>query len=223
MLTHLDEQELDAKYPLPRWFGLAAPVVRALLRPFRRWLGGSIAGRVGRVERLEAQGAVRDAFELALASAPLCFAPARIPFLPPAGTKQLHDFQWWLFIATAARCARSLGADERRRLIDQLPSAPDPGGVMQARVLEELSRWRWREGDRRGAIDLVRQAVDADPTWPYARVTLAFYAKRSGLEDPLPALIDAVRADPLCLAHIESSFEDSPELIAALRGAVQPS
>src|SRR5437762_2888503 len=50
------------------------------------------------------------------------------------------------------------------------------------------SQWKWRAGDAHGAIASAKDAIAVDPTWPHAHVTLAFYADRSGLEDPLRAL-----------------------------------
>jgi hypothetical protein len=211
-VLHRDHQEIGAKYPIPAWVRAGVPVFRILLWPFRRWLGRSIAGRVGRVGRLEEHGKLREAFELALASAPMCLRQRLVPF-----------GSWWIFVASAARCASELGPEERRRVIDMLPSAPEPGGVEQATLFDEMSRWRWQENDVPGAIELAKQAIQADPTWPYAYVTLAFYAQRSGRLDPLPFLIDAVRADPEVRHHIESQFEDCPELLTALGSAVRPS
>jgi len=195
--SYRERQELDGKYPIPAWLRFVTAVMRPLLWPFRKWVWRTRVGRIGRVGWLEGEGRFREAFDLALESASLSLRPLR-----------------------TARCAGNLGAVEQQRVIDLLASAPAPGGLARAEVLEQMSRWRWRDGDAAGAIDLARQALGADPTWPYGRITLAFYGLKSGLADPLPPLIEAVRSDPEALRHIESSFKESPELLTALRKAI---
>lgn len=207
-------------------FERIAPVFAILLWPFRRWIRETIGNRLGRSERLEESGKFREAYDLAMESALLALLPhGSVLFSRTLGT--ILDVParstWWFFVARAARCARKLGPEERRRVIDLLPSAVDPGGREQAILFDEMSRWRWKENDATGAMELSKQAIQADPTWPHAYVTLAFYAHRTGRLDPLPFLIDAVRADPEVRYHIESEFEASPDLLAALRDAVQPS
>jgi len=229
VLTHRQHEEIDAKYPVPAWTPLALILMRVLLWPFpfaRRRMGSTMAGRVGKVGRLESGEKFREAFDLAMETIPLCLKPhGRVFFSRSLGASldQMNSWYWWFFLGRAARCARKLGPEERRRVIDVLPSAPEPGGKEQAMLFDEMSRWRWKENDATGAMELSKQAIQADPTWPYAYVTMAFYAHRTGRLDPLPLLIDAVRADPEVRHHIESEFEESPDLLAALRSAAQPS
>lgn len=79
MVTHHKQQEIGAKYPLPGWFGLVAPLIKLALWPFRRWLRRTLPSRLGQVGRLEHEGKLREAFELALEGMSRSSGSLRIP------------------------------------------------------------------------------------------------------------------------------------------------
>lgn len=195
-MLHRQYEEIGAKHPVPRWAGAALG-----------WGARAGRGMPGVIAR-------RSSWRSNLL--PVALRPRRFMQGTSGG-------MWWLFVAIAAHAAGYLGAEERKRVLGLLERKRQAGGREEASVLDELSRWRWAEHDVDGAIDLAKQAIAADPTWPYGYLTAAFYGSRSGRLDPLPLLIDAVRADPVCRPHIESQFADRPELLAAFRCAVSPS
>jgi hypothetical protein len=187
--------------------------MNAALFPFpflRRWLGGTISNRIGQVDRLHAAGKPDEAFELAMKTAPECLQGRSELW------RELNVGRFWILVAQAALLADT---DERRvRVAELLKTAPGPGGLSEARTLDEISRWRWQSGHAAGAIQTARAAVAADPTWPHSHLTLAFYLHVSNLGDPVASLVDAVRADEEAWPLVEKNF--GPELTAAVRAAM---
>ena len=189
----------------PRFQRWTAAVVSFLWRVFpsvRRC--AAILDRCGRVYDLRSEGKPREAFALAVQTIPDCLAE------PRAESKRTC---FWLLLTHAAQLAESV--EEQLQVLENLSRAPAPGAWREAAVLEEISRWPWRRGDATHAVQIARDAVRADPAWPWAHVTLAFYLQQSKLGDPLPELAQAVRADPECLPEIEKQF--GPELASSSR------
>jgi hypothetical protein len=197
---------------VPRWGGPLSAAMNAALFPFpflRRWIGGTIANRIGQVDRLQAAGKPHEAFELALKTAPACVGQTGI-------FAETNIDRFWVLAAQAALLADT---DERRvRVAELVKTAPGPGGLSEARTLDEISRWRWQAGHASGAIQTARAAVAADPSWPHSHLTLAFYLNEAKLGDPVPVLVEAVRADEEAWPLVEKNF--APELAAAVRAVL---
>jgi hypothetical protein len=198
-----------ASYPEPqeatslqtrRWLPWMTKAVNLALWPLpfaRRWIAGTISSRYGRVSRLRAEGKRSEAFDLAMRTIPYC----------SGGTgfrADMHRLFFWLLMTHAAELVDSL--EQQEQVLQMLQRAPGPGKQQEAAVLEEVSRWPWRRGEGAKAVELARAAVKADPSWPWAQLTLAFYLRESKLGDPLPVLAGALHADPACLPEIEKRF-----------------
>ncbi|HEX4386113.1 MAG TPA: hypothetical protein VH083_24310, partial [Myxococcales bacterium] len=176
-----------------RWLAACESLISRLLPFTRRWLAGAILDRCGRVYDLRSEGRPREAFALAIKTLPECLT----------GTPANRTF-FWLLLTHAAQLVDSF--EDQLEVLEALATTPGPGASQEAAVLEEISRWPWRRGDAVQAVQIARDAVNADPAWPWAHVTLAFYLKTAELGDPLPELTLAVRADPACLPEIEKQF-----------------
>lgn len=129
-----------------------------------------------------------------------------------------QDFYFWTFLDLAAQEAQHLSEEERRRVEGFLEEAPAPGGMLAASCLRCISGWRWKEGDREGAIKLAKEAVLADPSWPHSHILLGWFGLVSGRFDPLPTLRAALQADPSCAQEIRANrdFAGAKNLLRAL-------
>jgi len=94
-VLHREYQE-RAKHPAPRWLTALVPIFNVLLWPFGRWIRRTISNRFGRSGRLEQAGKFRDAYDLSMESAPLVLRP-------DGRVDEMGRWQWWVFVARAAR------------------------------------------------------------------------------------------------------------------------
>jgi hypothetical protein len=194
---------------LKRWAAAVVSFISRLLPFTRRWSAVAIMDRCGKVYDLRSEGRPREAFALAISTLPDCLAG------PRAASNRTF---FWLLLTHAAQLVESF--EDQLQVLESLASTPGPGGSQEAAVLEEISRWPWRRGDANHAVQIARDAVKADPAWPWAHVTLAFYLQRAKLGDPIPELTLAVHADPACLPEIEKQFGAEMASSPALRAFV---
>jgi len=201
-----------------------------LLRPVFRipWFGRRIdemlPARLGTASTRLQEGDFAAAFRLAVAGAAESNAPRSFYRLVGVDT-----YLWWSFAHRAAEAAARLGDREREQVEVLVDAPPEPGGMLEAECLEIRARWRWKAGDRDGALDLARRTVFADPTWPSGHVLLAWLGVVTGKLDPVPTLREAVRLSPATLATIRANpqFSKHPQVIAwleshELRHATEP-
>lgn len=198
-----------------RWLSAASERVAVpfgLLLQLVPGIGGllddSLPGRVARVGRLLDAGQFPQAFAAAQES--LAAAEAR--------RSQFQPIYWWMFLNSAARAASELGSKEQAGVEARLAAAPQPGGAVEAAILGLIARWRWKAGDRAGALERAQRAVQADPTSADSRILLAWLGQQSGKLDPLPLLREAVRLSPTALGAIRAipEFAAAAGLVAAL-------
>jgi hypothetical protein len=175
--------------------GKIAPPLRGLIRrmpALRSKLRNTLGGRSGAVFSVIEEKRFAEAFQLTMEGVTTCETnPAAL------GMQKLY---WWIFMERAAECATHLGDRERHEVLARLSRAPEAGGLNEAQCLETFSRWRWRAGDRGGAVEFARGAVLADPSWPAGHIALAWYGLITGEFDPLPRLREAIRLAPDSLA-----------------------
>jgi hypothetical protein len=193
--------------------GWLVPVLLVLLKLFpavRARLEGTVPGKAGALFGLLLTKQHAEAFRRALYGLQHCEAPR--------ASSGMHTGLWWIYMECAVQSASELGDSEQQAVLARLGEAPEPGGMAEAHTLAIVSRWRWKAGERDGAIEFARRAVLADPTWPQGHILLAWYGLVSGNFDPLPRLCEAVRVSPSCLDEIRDNqeFAKFPELIAAL-------
>ena len=193
--TRIEVTKISRQPLWKRWLSAVASFGSRLLPFTRKWSAVAILDRCGRVYDLRSEGKQREAFALAISTIPDCLAG------PKAATNRTF---FWLLLTHAAQLVDSF--EDQLLVLESLATTPGPGGSQEAAVLEEISRWPWRRGDATQAVQIARDAVKADPAWPWAHVTLAFYLQRAELGDPLPELTLAVHADPGCLPEIEKQF-----------------
>jgi hypothetical protein len=219
-VTYRQQQEVAGTRTV-RWSMALSKVLVPVLRPLTRLPGlrgridGTLAARLGTASSRLEKGNFVEAFGVALAGA--ADSRRRRPFL--FNPQALNEILWWSFMHCAVRAAAHLGDDERNQVDALLESPPFAGGMREAECLDVVARWRWEGGDREGALDLARRAVLADPTWPFARVLLAWFGLVTGQLDPTEPLLEAVRLAPATLATIEADpvFSKHPQLIESLR------
>ena len=220
MVTNREVEAASRTLTVRFWTGFAKYIV-PLLRPLKRIpfvrsrLAGTIGGRSGTVYARLDKKEFPEAFTAAMDGATCCETPQVFG---------LEKMFWWTFIESAAVAATELGEGERQQVIARLASAPEPGGMMEARCLEIFSRWRWKAGDRDGAIEFARRAALADPTYAEGHLLLAWYGLMTGKFDPLPSLRRAVQASSASLEDIRANkdFARFPELLAALEKDTSP-
>src|SRR5262249_49471496 len=152
----------------PRVVNVIVPTLKPLNRIafLRNWLGGTMGGRPGAVYSRLDKKQFAEAFALAMDSVTYCQTRKRF---------DIEKMYWWAFMEAAARAATELGDSERDQVLARLDSAPEPGGVMEARCLETFSRWKWKSSDRDGAIEFARRTALADPTYAEGHLLLAWY------------------------------------------------
>jgi hypothetical protein len=178
--------------------------------PFaRRWIAGTISNRYGRAGRLRDEGKRQEAFDLAVQTTRYCLGGTGFR----AAANRLF---FWLLMTHASELVDCF--EQQQQVLELLLRAPGPGGIQEATVLDEISRWSWRRGEAAQAVEVARTAVKAAPEWSWGHLTLAFYLQHSKLGDPLPVLIDAVRADPACIPDIENQFDAT--VVSALRASL---
>jgi hypothetical protein len=204
-----------------RWSEALSRILVPLLRPVFRipWLRERVdemlPARLGAASSHLQRGDLASAFRLALTGAAESKAPRSIYKLV-----SVDSLLWWSFVHCAATAAAQLGDREREQVAGLVDAPPEPGGIREAECLEMRARWRWKAGDREGALELARRTVVADPTWPWGHVQLAWFGLVTGKLDPLPALREAVRLsrDTLASIRTDPEFSKHPPLIAALEG-----
>lgn len=195
---------------------VVVPVLRLLCRvfpPLRRAVDATSGARMGAAFRARHRGDHRGAFLSAMEGLGRCrFATDR------HRGEFMADLIWWTFLDLAATEAEHLGDAERAQVIQALDAAPAPGGMLAAMTLCRVSEWRWKTGDRDGAIRLARQAVLADASWVHTHVLLGWFGLVSGQFDPLPHLREALRVDPSCAESIRANpdLASAPGLLRSL-------
>jgi hypothetical protein len=207
--AHPQQQHQGSPAERPRWFPYVAKAVDLALWPLpfaRRWIAGTVSNRYGRIGKLREEGKLREAYDLAVRTIPHCLGTS-------GWRANANRLFFWLLLTHAAELVDTF--EHQQQVLEFLPLAPGPGGAQEATVLEEISRWPWRRGEAAEAVKLARAAVKADPKWPWAHLTLAFYLHESKLGDPVPVLAEAVRADPACRPEIEKRF--GAKMAAAVR------
>lgn len=222
MLRYRDFHEQSARQPR-FWLAFAKalgvvvmPVVRLLcyvLPPLRRAVYETSAARMGAAFRTRDQGDHRGAFAAAMDGLARCrFATDK------QRAEFMADLNWWSFLHLAAQEAEHLGDAERAQVAQALDAAPAPGGMLAAACLSLVARWKWRGGDRDGAIRLAREAILADSSSVDAHVLLGWYGLVTGRFDPLPHLREALKVDPSCRETIRSNadFASAPGLLRSL-------
>jgi hypothetical protein len=198
---------------------VVVPVLRLLCRvfpPLRRAVNDTSSGRMGAAFRMRDRGDHRGAFLAAMEGLARCgFATDkhRVEFMA-----DLNCLNWWRFLDLAATQAEHLGDAERGQVTQVLDEAPAPGGMFAAKSICRVSVWRWKAGDRDGAIRLARQAVLADASWVHTHVLLGWFGLVSGRFDPLPHLREALRVDPSCGESIRANADlaAAPGLLRSL-------
>jgi Flp pilus assembly protein TadD len=133
----------------------------------------------------------------------------------------------WVFEKRHTNRDESLARDARR-LPEADPAAPDRSADESARALDGMGREAWRGGDVEGALDLLEQAVDADPDdWvpraSYGRLlTLAQDFPRA--REQLERAAELAPDDPQRWLDLQSLYERQLDLelsFAARRRAEQ--
>ncbi|ACG74545.1 hypothetical protein AnaeK_3329 [Anaeromyxobacter sp. K] len=192
------------------------PPIRLLCRvfpPLRRAVNNTPGGRMGAAFRAREGGDHRGAFLTAMEGLGKCrFATDMDP------GEFMADLNWWMFMDLASTEAEHLGDADRVQVAQVLDAAPAPGGMFAAKSLCRVSVWRWKAGDRDGAIKLARLAVLADASWVHTHVLLGWFGLVSGSFDPLPHLREALRVDPSCGESIRTNADlaAAPGLLKSL-------
>ena len=195
---------------------VVVPVLRLLCRvfpPLRRAVNNTSSARMGAAFRTRDRGDHRGAFLAAMEGLAGCrFATDK------HRAEFMADLNWWMFLDLAATEAEHLADAERAQVAQALDEAPAPGGRFAAKILCRVSVWRWKAGDRDGAIRLARQAVLADASWVDTHVLLGWFGLVSGRFDPLPHLREALRVDPSCGESIRANADlaAAPGLLKSL-------
>jgi hypothetical protein len=195
---------------------VALPVLRLLcwvLPPLRRAIKDTSASRMGAAFRARDRGDHQGAFALAMEGLARCrFASDK------QRAEFMADLNWWGFLDLAAQEAHHLGDAERAQVAQMLDAAPAPGGMLAARCMCQVARWRWTGGDRDGAIRLARQAILADSSSVDGHVLLGWYGLVTGRFDPLPHLREALKVDASCRETISTNrdFATAPGLLRSL-------
>jgi hypothetical protein len=205
-----------------RFVSVFGPLIRWVFRlpGVRSGLAGTLGGRSGTVFSLLDKKQFGEAFRLALDGVTHCEThESRLGLIGLRDVVvEMRKMYWWNFLQSAAQSATELGSDERERVLARLLSAPQPGGFVESQCMQMFSRWRWKAGDAKGALEFSRRGVLADPTWPTAHIDLAWFELVADKVDPLPRLREAVRLAPSVLAEIRAipAFAGVPELIRVL-------
>jgi hypothetical protein len=195
---------------------VATPVLRLLcwlLPPLRHAIRNTSPSRMGVAFRARDRGDHQSAFALAMDGLARCrFATDK------QRAEFMADLNWWTFLDLAAQEAQHLGDAERARVAQALDAAPAPGGMLAARCMCRVARWRWTGGDGDDAIRLARQAILADSSSVDAHVLLGWYGLVTGRFDPLPHLREALKVDDSCRETIRTNrdFATAPGLLRSL-------
>lgn len=111
-----------------------------------------------------------------------------------------HTKKWWKLMTMAICVAQDLEPWTQKRFCEPLlrllnlsHNAPQPWqGREVAYCFATLSLWSFQEGKTQKALDKIRIAIHADPTWGYSEYLLGWYGLLLEGIEPIPHFVRAI-------------------------------
>lgn len=174
-------------------------------------------GLQSRLAQLSAKGQQSTALQLLLEELPHCHF------------WHDHETKWWSLMRKALALTQDLkleniaGSQPLLRLIKMSQNAPQPWqGYDVAYSFVSLSLWAFTQGKSPTALDHVKIAIHADPSWAYPEYLLGWYGLWLEGIDPVKHFVRAIRLDwhyfqrlkqdPLC--------QQFPQILQAVKQAL---
>lgn len=114
-----------------------------------------------------------------------------------------HSKKWWRLMTTAVSIAQDLEPWTQKRFCEPLirllnlsHNAPQPWqGREVAYCFATLSLWSFQEGKTQKAIDKIKIAIHADPSWGYSEYLLGWYGLLLEGIEPVTHFVRAIKIE----------------------------
>lgn len=140
-----------------------------------------------------------------------------------------HEAKWWLLMRKAVMLAQDLELENKAesqpllRLIKLSQNAPQPWqGYDVAYCFASLSLWSFVQGKSATALDQVKIARHADPSWAYPEYLFGWYGLWLEGIDPVKHFVRAIHLDWRYLQRLkqDAHCQQFPQVLHAVNQAV---